>query len=190
MADKMVALLRGINVGGKRIVPMAELRAIAEKLGFGDVETYIQSGNLIFSGGGGPAAAERALEQAIEKRMGFFVDVLVREAATWKKYAAKTPFPDAAQARPNLLHLALCKQKPGPGALTLLRERATTERIELAGDALWIDFKDGVARSKITPALLDRAVGSCVTARNYKTVQILRDTLLGTTPPKSQARQR
>src|SRR5262245_22052760 len=115
MADKMVALLRGINVGGKRIVPMAELRAIADRLGYDEVETYIQSGNLVFAAKVDPAAAERALENAIEKKMGFFVDVVVRTAAAWKKYAGKTAFPDAAEARPNLLHLALCKRKPAPG---------------------------------------------------------------------------
>ena len=79
-----VALLRGINVGGNKKVPMAELRALGEKLGWRQVATYIQSGNVVFAGGGGAAAAERALEQAIEKRFGFPVPVVVRTAAQWR----------------------------------------------------------------------------------------------------------
>jgi uncharacterized protein (DUF1697 family) len=177
VALRMVALLRGVNVGGNRRVPMAELRKLAEKLGWSDVETYIQSGNLVFSCDLTPLEAEQQLERALAKKFGFSVEVVVRTTAAWARYMKKNPFSDAAKNRPRLLHLALCKATPKAGAVTLLRQRATGERIEVDHDALWIDFVDGVGRSKLTPALLDRAVGSTVTARNYQTVLELAERL-------------
>jgi uncharacterized protein (DUF1697 family) len=167
----MIALLRGINVGGHRRVPMAELRDLALAAGLSDVGSYIQSGNLTFAAALDAAAAEAALEKAIEARFGFAVDVIVRTAAQWARYAAGSPFPDAASARPNLLHLGLSKRPPKPDAAEKLKARAAAgERIELLGDAIWLDFGAGVARSKLSPAAIDKAAGSPVTARNWKTV--------------------
>jgi uncharacterized protein (DUF1697 family) len=169
-----VALLRGINVGGNKKVPMAELRALASKLGWQQVATYIQSGNVVFAGDGGAAAAERALEQAIEKHFGFPVPVVVRTAEQWRAFASRSPFRDAERERANALHLGLSKQQPLRGAAAALREYAKTgERIAIEAGAIWIDFAGGVARSKVTPAVLDRLVGSSVTLRNWKTVQAL-----------------
>lgn len=174
----MIALLRGINVGGHRKLPMAELRVVAATLGFQKIESYIQSGNLVFAWTGTPAAAEAALEEAIAGRFGFPVDVIVRTGAQWAAYAAGSPFPDAAEARPNLLHLGLSKRPPRPDAAALLRPRAAAgERIEVHGDAIWVDYAGGAGRSKLSPAVLDRAVGSPVTARNFSTVQKLAEML-------------
>lgn len=169
-----IALLRGINVGGNRKVPMAELRGLAAQLGWQDVESYIQSGNLVFRSAGTAAAAEAALEEALQGRFGFSVDVVVRSAGEWRRFASGSPFPDAEQERPNLLHLALPKAPPQAGALERLRPYAKAgERIELRDEALWIDFVGGVAKSRLTPGVLERVVGSTVTARNWRTVQKL-----------------
>lgn len=166
-----VALLRGINVGGRNRVPMAELRALCGELGWADVETYIQSGNLVFSSGDGPARLEAELERAIERRFGLAIPVLVRTAAQWAAYAASNPFPEATEAEPNLVMLALSKAAPAPDAVAALQPRAADgERIVRTGDALWIYFAGGAGRSKLTPAVLDRLVGSPVTTRNWRTV--------------------
>ena len=168
---RMVAVLRGINVGGHRKVPMAELRELAEAEGFRDVATYIQSGNLVFTAGGSAATAEASLERAIAAHFGFPVDVVVRTADDWASYAAGNPFPDAAETRPNHLLLALSKQPPSPGAEVALRGQASAgERVALLGAALWVDYVGSVARSKLTPAALNKALGSPVTARNWTTV--------------------
>ena len=173
-AQLRVALLRGINVGGNKKVPMAELRELAAGLGWQRAETYIQSGNLVFAANGGDAEAEQALEGAIAAHFGFVVPVVVRSVAAWRAYAAASPFPEAASARPNLLHLGLSKRRPQTGAADALAKYATSgEGIEIQGDAVWIDYAGGVARSKLTPAVLDRAIGSSVTMRNWKTVQQL-----------------
>lgn len=168
----LIALLCGINVGGNKKVPMAELRDLATGLGYRHVETYIQSGNLLFATDFGTAAVEVALEQAIEQRFGFSVEVIVRTAEQWRRYAAGSPFPDAEAARPNLLLLAASKRPLKPGAAEALRAAATSgERIEATTDAIWIDFPAGIGSSKLTPVVLDRAAGSTVTARNWRTVQ-------------------
>ncbi|WNG20561.1 DUF1697 domain-containing protein [Cystobacter fuscus] len=172
--SRIILLLRGVNVGGHRKVPMEELRQTCRDIGFGDVESYIQSGNLVVTAPGGADEAAAMLETALQQRFGFAVDVIARTARQWAAYAAGSPFPDAAEKQPNLLHLALSKQKPKPGAAAALRERASAgELIEAAGDALWVHYPNGVARTKLAPALFDKVVGSPVTARNWKTVLML-----------------
>jgi uncharacterized protein (DUF1697 family) len=176
-----VALLRGINVSGHKKVPMAELRTLAEKLGYANVQTYIQSGNLLFTDGGTAQACESGLEGAIAQHFGFAVDVVVRTAEKWPTYVKGNPFPEASQTEPNLVMMSLAKRPPSPDAVAMLRERARDgERIELAGEALWVHYPGGAGKSKLSPALLDRAAGSPVTARNWRTVQKLAE-LLGVT---------
>lgn len=168
---RFVALLRGINVGGTRKVPMAGLRALAEELGWRDVATYIQSGNLVFTAAGKAPALEVRLEQALAKHFGFEVPTLVRSAREWEALVAANPLPEQAEADPAHLLLGLAKAKPRKEALAELRARAQgKERVELVGGALWLHYADGVARSKLSPAVLDRCVGSPVTARNWRTV--------------------
>ncbi|MDP9347718.1 MAG: DUF1697 domain-containing protein [Gemmatimonadota bacterium] len=166
-----IALLRGINVSGRNQLPMAELRSLCAGLGWGDVRSYIQSGNLVFGADADPASLEAGLEQAISRRFGLSIPVLVRAAADWPGYVAANPFPDASRTEPNLVMLALSKAAPRPGAVEGLRERAAGgEQVAQVGDALWIHYAGGAGRSKLTPALLDRLAGSPVTTRNWRTV--------------------
>jgi uncharacterized protein (DUF1697 family) len=174
----MVALLRGINVGGNKRVPMAELRTLANGLGFRQVDSYIQSGNLVFSTELAPEAAELTLERAILDHFGFPVQVIVRTATKWESYATKSPFRGTEAERPHLLLLGVSKQPVKSGAAKALRDHANAgERIEVLGDAIWIDFATSVASSKLTPTVLDRCVGSTVTARNWRTLQKLAEML-------------
>jgi len=176
----MVALLRAINVGGTRKVPMADLRALLTAEGYTDVATYIQSGNVVLSSARAPAATEAALEAALAKRFGFDVPVVVRDHTAWRAYAGDGPFADARRDRPHLVHLCLARGPMNPDAAASLRARAAAgERVEQVGDALWIDFPSGVGTSKLTPAALDRAAGAPVTARNWNTIQKLAEMLHG-----------
>jgi uncharacterized protein (DUF1697 family) len=166
-----IALLRGINVSGHNRIPMAELRSSCADLGWKNVQTYIQSGNMIFHADAPMDRLESELERVIESRFGLSIPVIVRAAADWPAYVEGNPFPDESQRAPNLVMLALSKAAPSPGAVDRLRERAAScERVTQVGDALWIHFADGSARSKLSPALLDRLVGSAVTTRNWRTV--------------------
>ncbi|MBX0328995.1 DUF1697 domain-containing protein [Oscillochloris sp. ZM17-4] len=165
-----IALLRGINVSGRNRIPMAELRALCAEIGWGDAQSYIQSGNLIFRADAAPADLEAALERAITGRFGLTIPVIVRAAASWPGYIGANPFPEASAREPNLVMLALSKAPPKDDAAERLQERAVSgERIALAAGALWVHYAEGVARSKLAPALFDRLAGSPVTARNWRT---------------------
>ncbi len=174
---RMVALLRAVNVGGRKL-PMAELRDLCGKLGWSDVATYIQSGNLVFAAAGKPEAIEKALEQTIAKGFGFDVPVIVRTAAQWAHYPAGNPFPEAARDEPNRLMLLLSKSPPAAGAEGVIQARAKAgEIVKRAGDALWIHFPEGAGTSKLTPSLIDRAIGSPATSRNHNSVMKLKEML-------------
>jgi uncharacterized protein (DUF1697 family) len=150
---------------------MAELRSLCGGIGWRGVRTYIQSGNVLFEAEGPRTSLESALEEAIERQLGLSIPVVVRAAATWPGYVAANPYPEASRVEPNLVMLALSKAPPAPGAVDGLLERAAKgERITLVGDALWIHYGGGAARSRLSPALFDRLVGSPVTARNWRTV--------------------
>lgn len=174
MADKQhtfVALLRGINVSGQRKIPMAELRSVCAAIGCEDVRTYIQSGNVVCSSTESAATLEQNLEKAIKRRFRCSVPVIVRAASKWRRYVRDIPFPTEAKQEGNHVLLVLSKRPPGANAVLELEHRATkAERIAKTGDAIWIHYANGIARSKLTPAVLDRYVGSPVTARNWRTV--------------------
>ena len=166
-----IALFRGINVGGNKKLPMARLRELCEELGFNSARTYIQSGNLVFRCSLGQAEVERTIEEAVKQEFGFHADVIARSAKQWRAYAKAPAFPEAAEERAKFLHLGLSKQKPAKGCVAKLQEYAKREeQVALRGDALWVDYAGGAGRSKITPAVLDRAVGSSVTMRNWRSV--------------------
>ena len=169
-----VALLRGINVGGQRKVPMAELRAVAEGLGLTRVRTLIASGNLVFEGEGAPEALEASLEAAIEAHFGFPVDVMVRTADQWQAYIAGNPFPVEAESAAKFLLLFMGKQATAEAAAEALRARAAPEeKVAGIGDAVWIYFANGGGRSK----LANGPKPGLWTGRNWRTVLAIRDML-------------
>jgi uncharacterized protein (DUF1697 family) len=172
-----VALLRAVNVGGRKL-PMAELRALCREIGWGDVETYIQSGNLVFSAAGGRLELETVLEQAIAARFGMDVPVVVRSAGEWALYPAANPFPDAARDAPNRLMLLLSKRPPLAGAEAGLQARAAAgEQVRVVGDGVWIHYPAGSGTSKLSPSFVDRTIGSPATSRNWNTVLKLQEML-------------
>jgi uncharacterized protein (DUF1697 family) len=174
-----VVLLRGINVGSTRKVPMADLRAICLKLGWTRPETYIQSGNLVVEARGDAQHVRRTLEPKLATRFGFAVDVVVRTAPDWETYVAANPFANDAAVLDKMVHLYVSRDPLAPRAAEVLQERTQAgERICSAGTALWIDYgTPGVAGSKITPSLIDKACGSPTTGRNWNTVLKIRDML-------------
>lgn len=177
---KVIVLLRGINVGGNKKISMPELCGLATQAGFREVRSYINSGNLIFEAGKlNNKQVEDIVESLISEKFGFHVEAIVRTADEWISYVSKSPFPDAKLSRPKFLHLGVSKKFPSAAAVKKLNERACAgERIEVIGDVIWVDFRSGVGKSKLTPVLFDKAAGSTVTMRNWNTVQSLA-TLLG-----------
>lgn len=175
--DRYVALIRAINVGGYKM-PMAELREVCGALGWSDVATYIQSGNVVFSASGKEADLEEALEKAIETRFGYSRPVIVRSAAHWAKYAEGSPFPEHEAERFNTLLLGVAKKPvPAEAAATIEARGKNGEQVIHKGDALWFFFPDGSGTSKVTPAIIDKAAGSPVTTRNWRTVLKIQEML-------------
>ena len=167
---RYVALLRAVNVGGAK-VPMAQLREVCAGLGWREVETYIQSGNVVFESEAAAPELELALEQAVERHFGLKRPVMVRSAHQWAPYAAGSPFPEQERDQPNYLLLGVAKWPVAAGAAEALQARgAAGEQVRQAADALWIWFPDGSGVSKLTPAAIDKAAGSPVTTRNWRTV--------------------
>jgi uncharacterized protein (DUF1697 family) len=169
----VIALIRGINVGSTRKLPMAELRAACAEMGLGEVRTYIQSGNLVLDRGS-TGDVETSIEDLVRARFGHDVPVIVRTAARWRALIDACPFPDEAEAAPKALHLLVCKRPPAKDAVDALRERAQHgEKIAAWGSEIAIHFTSGAADTKLSPTLIDRLVGSPATARNWNTVRKL-----------------
>ncbi len=172
-----VALLRGINVGGRNKLPMKSLRELLEGLGFEDVQTYIQSGNVVFSAPKKGARTYGAkITAAIEAEHGFAPNVMVLDATRFEAAAEGNPFPDGESA-PKSLHLWFCEAKPKAPDLDALATRAkSNERYALEGDVFYLHAPDGIGRSKLAEKV-ERALGVSATARNWSTVSKLREML-------------
>lgn len=166
-----VALLRGINVGGHNRIAMAGLRELCSEIGWEEVATYIQSGNVVFASDREGRSLEDELQDEIRDRFGHDVHTLVRTGREWTNHLSSNPFREASELEANRVMLGLSKAPPAPGAAEALRARATAdERVEQRNGALWLHFPNGQSRSKLTPALIDRLAGSPVTMRNWRTV--------------------
>lgn len=173
MSTKYAALLRGINVSGHRRVPMAELRTLLTELGHGDVATYLQSGNAVFSSASGDENALAAeLMKAIEERFGFPVDTLVRPGSYLAAAADACPFP-AAELEGKQVHLTYY-DKPVDSARFAALDAAAflPEEFRLGERELYLYAPDGLGRSKLAEALARPALtkGLIATTRNWNTV--------------------
>jgi uncharacterized protein (DUF1697 family) len=167
-----VALLRGINVGGRALIAMADLRDLFETLGFTGAATLLQSGNVVFRSTRAPdATLEGMLEAETAKRCGVAADYFVRTAEEWKQIVARNPFPAEAKADPGHLVVTFLKDQAEAKDVKALRGAATgAERIYPAGRHLYITYPAGIGRSKLTNALIERKLGTRATARNWNTV--------------------
>jgi uncharacterized protein (DUF1697 family) len=171
-----IALLRAVNVAGHQKVAMSDLREIVAKLGFGGVQSLLQSGNLVFhsdarSGRSIPSAIERSLESEVEKRLGIRTDFFVRTAAELNAIIARNPFRKEAERDPAHLVAMFLKDAPAPGHVGALEAAiAGRERICAHGRQLYIVYPDGIGNSKLTRALIDRKLETRGTARNWNTV--------------------
>jgi uncharacterized protein (DUF1697 family) len=166
-----VALLRGINVGGKNKLPMKDLVALCTESGCGDVRSHIQSGNVLFTAA--PALATRLatdITRRIERAFGFRTPVVLRSAAELTAVARGNPFL-AEGTDPDLLHVAFLADRPSKaqiGALDPLR--SPPDRFAVRGRDVYLALPNGVARSKLTNAYLDGKLGTISTLRNWRTV--------------------
>ncbi|MEY9485392.1 uncharacterized protein (DUF1697 family) [Streptomyces calvus] len=173
MATRYAALLRGINVGGSRKVPMAELRTLLEGLGLEDVRTHLQSGQAVFTARHGDEeslAAETAA--AVERHFGFGVDVIVRDHAYLKAIVDDCPFP-AADLEPKQLHVTYFSAPVEPERFAGIDPAAyLPEEFRLGDRALYLYAPDGLGRSTLADLLARPRLtqGVVATSRNWNTV--------------------
>jgi uncharacterized protein (DUF1697 family) len=170
-----VGLLRAVNVGGAAPLGMTALVDALRDGGFENVRTWLQSGNVIFrSGSSDSSRLEEKLEARLRNRFGLTTDVFVRSASEWKSLVDQNPFVREAEADPAHLVVAVLKQAPSSeqwGALqTAIRGR---ERVHPAGRHAYVVYPDGIGRSRLTPSLLERKIGTRATSRNWNTVRKL-----------------
>jgi uncharacterized protein (DUF1697 family) len=174
MTTTYAALLRGINVSGRKRVPMAELRELLSRLGYGDVRTYLQSGNAVFTSpvADGDNALAAALEQAVEERFGFTVDCVVRDGGYLRAVADACPYP-AATLEGRQLHATFFSEPVGPERLATLDPAGyLPEEFRLGDRVLYLYAPDGLGRSRLGAALAAPALfrGVTATSRNWNTV--------------------
>ncbi|WP_188961022.1 DUF1697 domain-containing protein [Deinococcus aquiradiocola] len=162
-----VALLHAINLGAKRQVPMADLRALLGDLGARDVRTYLQSGNAVFGAGEAPDLRGR-LEGALAERYGFPVPVTLRTAEEWREVATGCPEHLSTEA----VTVAFLGAVPHADAVAVLRGRdVRPERWEVVGRTVYQTVPVGVRNLKLSHAVLERVLGVSATVRNWRTVQ-------------------
>jgi uncharacterized protein (DUF1697 family) len=167
-----VALLRGINVGGKNKLPMVTLAKIFADEKCDDIATFIQSGNVIFEAPAKAAATIAArVQRRIEKELGLDVPVVVRAAAELAGVPKRNPF---ARAGTDELHVMFLADVPSPAqARALDPARSPGDEFALVGRDLYLRLPNGAGRSKLTNAYFDRALGTISTSRNWRTVHKL-----------------
>ena len=167
-----VALLRGINVGGKHRLPMARLRELFEAAGATNVRTYIQSGNVALDATA--ANAKRipaAVGQAIEDEFGFSCPVLTRTAREMRAVVEGNPWPRADEA---LLHVGFLADRPTKAAVASLDpDRSPPDEFVVIGREIYLHCPGGIARTKLGNAYLDKQLNTAVTVRNWRTTRAL-----------------
>jgi uncharacterized protein (DUF1697 family) len=178
-----VALLRGINVGGRNKVPMADLREVVTSLGHTGVSTYIQSGNVLFSTADTDnAKLAAALESAIEDRFGIWSSVVVLSRDELAQVLAANPYPD--EPNPRMVHVVFLSAEP-PGELltriaaaeSAVAAKGSRDTVQAAGQALFVHTPDGFGTSElaqtlfkiISPPAKAKKHGLAATARNLAT---------------------
>ena len=174
-AHTYVCLLRGINVSGRKVIRMADLRKLFESIGFGRVETYLQSGNVVFESesAGASSLADRVKDE-IERWFGFDVPVIVRERRRFLRVREHNPLIGLEGIDEAKLHVTFLSRLPAATNLERLQSfDAAPERFAVRGDCVYLYCPNGYGRTTLSNNFLERKLGMVATTRNWKTVNAL-----------------
>ena len=186
MAGKQVGLIRGINVGKAKRVSMGDLRAMFERLGYRDVRTLLNSGNVVFNApSGSPAAAAAHIEDAMAKDLGVFARVTVITAAELAAAVAENPLLKIADNPSRLLVAVLRTAADVSKVKPLLKQDWGAEALAIGKRVAFLWCPDGILASALSNAV-GRALGDGVTARNWATMLKLQAMAAG--EPAAQSR--
>jgi uncharacterized protein (DUF1697 family) len=164
--ETFIALLRGINVGGRNILPMKELTHLLEENSYQNVKTYIQSGNVVFQSKKRP---EKDLSSLIEKKYGFKPEILIIKKNTFLKYVEDNPYSSTVGKE---IHFYFCKDTPKVNTKTIEDLKSATENYRIKGKVLYLYAPDGIGKSKFV-ANIDKCLDTSVTGRNLNTINKL-----------------
>ena len=166
-----ISLLRGINVGGRKKIKMADLRALYASLGFRNVRSLLQTGNVIFQTDETDLArVKERLETGIDAAFGFEVKVIMRSPAAFKTIFKRHLFTDEQLDEPRKIAVVFLPDAPSLEAVEdLRRSNSGREFIQADGSELFVFYTDGQARSKLDNSRIERALGLHSTARNWNT---------------------
>lgn len=167
-----VAVLRAINLGSHNRIAMPDLRAMCEKIGLADPRTLVVSGNLVFeSAVTSSEKLERLLEEASTRHLGVTTDYFVRSAREWQAAITANPFPEEAKADPARMVMMCLRDSPSAAAVTTLQAAIKgSETVRAKGKQAYFVYPDGMGRSKLTSTMIEKALGTRGTARNWNTV--------------------
>src|SRR5262249_44047960 len=170
----IIAMLRGVNLGGHNKINMGELRIVCESLGLEEPKTFINSGNVVFrSKDRNLTGLAKRIEDAIERKFGFHSDVILRTASEMRDVIRKNPFAKRPGIEPSKLLVTFFADNLSAGVQEKLAKiEADREEVRIAGRELYIYFPDGQGRSKLTP-VLGRILKNTGTGRNWNTVMKL-----------------
>lgn len=173
-----IALLRGVNVGGKNMIKMAELKKMFEALGLLDVQTYIQSGNVLFKSNEDENSLRKKIEHRIEADFGFAATVVLRSAAEMEWIARNCPFSGQeikeAASGAESLYVSLMTGPPSPDKTNILNfYQSESDRYSITGREVFLLFRYSIRDSKLAGNL--HKLGVPATVRNFKTINKLVD---------------
>jgi uncharacterized protein (DUF1697 family) len=162
-----IALFRGVNVSGKNIMPMAELRALMTDLGLVDTKTYIQSGNVVFRSDSDRAELRQRILDGVEKQFGIRAPLMLLQWEELEDALKKNPFPDG-EADPKSLHLSFMASPPkAPDLEEMTKWQKDSESFQLIGKVFYLHAPEGIGRSKLAERV-ERLLGEPTTARNWR----------------------
>ncbi|HZQ66576.1 MAG TPA: DUF1697 domain-containing protein [Gaiellaceae bacterium] len=165
-----VVLLRGINVGAHNRIAMPALRELLERAGFDEVQTYLQSGNVVLSSSATGEQVARTCERLIADELGLRIAVVVRTRAQLAKVVERNPFREVA-TDPKRYQVSFLSARPAPAVLEKLEQvRAEDERLAVIGREIYAWHPGGAARSKLWAMLAGPSLKVTATARNWTTV--------------------
>ncbi|WP_449600132.1 DUF1697 domain-containing protein [Paenibacillus sp. Marseille-Q9583] len=170
-----IALLRGINVGGNKIIKMLDLKAMFQTLGFENVRTYIQSGNVVFeSDEGSESLLTGVIERKIHEVFGFEVSVIIRTLAEMENVIANDPFQLSEPEEFKRWYVTFLPAEPSAEALDKLRTYENgPDKVRFVGREIYILYEVSVSQSPLFKVPFDRILGMTITARNWNTVNKL-----------------
>jgi uncharacterized protein (DUF1697 family) len=168
-------MLRSINIGARNRIAMPDLRALVESLGFDDVSTYLQSGNVVLSGKGSASAVAASIEAAIHSELGLTVPVIVRTTSQMETITGSSPYGEV-EGDPRLFHVTFLAETPGGESLKKLAgppDRFGDDEFKVVGQDVYLYVPGGYGETKLNNSFFEKRLGVVATTRNWRSVTAL-----------------